>query len=145
MVMLPVIGGSLLFGSETAALVHDLAPEGDDSRLAHALQSRAAANGEELDVSAMEIAQARRLGPLDQVEEIADLKFGARPQPPREPAPARHQEGAFYRAPSTQTPEPGFPWLWGFIGFGTLLAAAGAGAAASSTLLPGRVDPDSVR
>ncbi len=138
MMVLPVLVGVPLFVGQTAVVVAEHAPIEDDHRIAEELEERAALYGEQLEVDAVDIAYARRLGQLDVIEEVAAERFPTAPPPVTnaDQAPQRHFEGAFYR--DEAAPEPsheGLPWRWVVLAFGGIVVSFGAVGAAFASLL----------
>lgn len=134
MAALPICIGVPLVVGRTAWIVSEYAPTEDDQRMADELNAAAHDAGRELDVTAVEIAQARRLDQLDEVEAAADEILEGRYKPddvgawPADEEP-RRDPNAFYR---DEEPEPeAAPTWWAEIGLACaglflLLAAFGA-------------------
>ncbi|MBX2796743.1 MAG: hypothetical protein KTR31_03710 [Myxococcales bacterium] len=117
------IGGPIAYW-RISTITADLAPTEEDQRFAEEMEAAAEAAGRDLDISAQEIAHARRLGQLDEVEAMADeilegrLRADEVARPPPEP---KRMKGAFYRDQLQPEPEPP---AWRLRDFG--LAAGGA-------------------
>ncbi len=135
---LPMCLGVPLVGGQTLRMVHDNAPSGDDRRIAEEIQARAAAQGLTLEVAATEIAQARRHGQLDELEEVVDMRFG--PAPSAEPV---HAKGAYY-FDEVEEEEPGLDplLLWAAAAFGAMFVALVAFGAALLSLVGRRGDDE---
>jgi len=138
MMVLPVVIGVPLFVGQTAVVVAEHAPSEDDHRIAEELEERAALYGEQLEVDAVDIAHARRLGQLDVIEEVAAERFPTAPPPVTNAtqAPQRHFEGAFYRDEAAPPPsQAGLPWGWVLLAFGGMVVSIGAIGAAFVSLV----------
>ncbi|MEZ4318732.1 MAG: hypothetical protein R3F61_14560 [Myxococcota bacterium] len=132
MMLLPMAVGTMLVLGTTTMTVAEYAPTREDAAYAEELEERAAAAGMEMEVSAVEIAQARRLGQLEQVETVAQHRFGE--VDPEDGMDARsvadapkRMAGAYYPdAEAEDESEPAFPWVWAGVAFASAAAFIGA-------------------
>ncbi|MEO0599807.1 MAG: hypothetical protein AAF211_00125 [Myxococcota bacterium] len=127
-VIVPTVTGTILFGVQTAEVMDEYAPTDDDKRMARELAARADAAGVELEVTAFDIAHARRTGQLDQIDAMANEILGVGTAPYRGVPPAHGVTPETFRpeAPEPAGISPGQGALYAFGGVFLFIAACGA-------------------
>lgn len=145
MAALPVCVGVPVFVWQTATVVSEFAPSDADRQLAAELNAAAADAGRDVEISAVEIANARRLGQLDEVEIAADHMFEGRWRPDEgAAAPAPRQDPTAYYPPEKVDQAAAAPWKEVGLALGGVclfLAAALSGLAAVVVATQGRSEP----
>ncbi|MEM6931016.1 MAG: hypothetical protein AAF602_29040, partial [Myxococcota bacterium] len=126
--IVPMVTGTVLFGVQTAEVIDEYAPTDDDKRMARDLAARADAAGVELEVTAFDIAHARRTGQLDQIDAMATevLGVGTAPYPGAAPAHGVAPETFRTEEPEPAGISPGLGALYAFGGVFLFVAACGA-------------------
>ncbi|MCB9676382.1 MAG: hypothetical protein H6737_14765 [Alphaproteobacteria bacterium] len=130
MVFVPMCIGIPMVGGSAAWTMAEFAPTRQDMEDAERLRERAREEGVELEVSAVEIAMARRAGELENLDEAADAYFEARGNrsfdeddgPTTPPAPV-HYSGAYYPEEPEEEAFDVTPWLWAGGAFAGIFAA----------------------
>lgn len=147
-VTLPFCVGAPMFAYYTVSMVDEYAPTAEDQRLAEEIEDASAAAGRDVEISAQEIALARRMGRLDEVEAAANEMSDGIYEANRtlEPEPKKRARGAFYRD-QVPEPEPVRAFAWeevglAVVGFTLLLGALGAAGAAFVMLGRSPAPPD---
>jgi len=140
MSIVPVCVGYPLWQMQTEALLEEYAPTEEDRQLAREIQEAAEWSERDVHITPEQIAFARQMGELDELEAIADRRLEGRLEASREltPAPRGRARGAFYRDREVvEEPAPsGVPWAdLGLAVVAAMLLVGAIGAAAYATVV----------